>query len=217
MEAASSRMTEATHRATEEGALSPAEPAWFCIRTHMKREHIAAAHLRRLPGVDVFHPQVRLLRSTRRGRHWSTESLFPNYLFAHFDLEAMLARVTYTPSVKIVLRFGDRVPAIPDRVIKDLRRGLDHLADCVLTDAPIEGEEIEIASGPFAGMKGLVTRVQPGKERAKILLNVMGRSVPAELSLDLVLYSRKHAANFALSPAHSEFVHAPSMSDIRAA
>ena len=36
------------------------DSAWFCIRTHMKHEHIAAAHLQKLPGVEVFNPQLRL-------------------------------------------------------------------------------------------------------------------------------------------------------------
>src|SRR6266480_3047750 len=186
MEATSSRIAE----------LCPCrrEPAWFCIRTHLKREHIATAHLRQLPGVEVFNPQLRLLRSTRRGRRWSTESLFPNYLFARFVLESMLEKVRYTPAVKFVLRFADRVPEIPDAVIEDLRQGVGELGSKVLTDAPVEGEEVEIAIRAFVGMKALVTRVLPGKQRVQILLDVMGRSVPAELSLDFVLFNRRNAA-----------------------
>src|SRR5687767_8656942 len=82
-------------------------PAWHGIRTHVKHEHIAEAHLRQIPGVEVFNPRLRLLRSTRRGRRWFTESLFPNYLFARFVQEAVLEKVNYTPAVKVVLRFGD--------------------------------------------------------------------------------------------------------------
>jgi len=141
------------------------EPVWFCIRTHLKHEHIAAAHLRQIPGVEVFNPQLRLLRSTRRGRRWSTESLFPNYLFARCVLESTLEKVTYTPAVKVVLRFGDRVPVIPDAVIEDLRQGVAELSSNVLTDVPVEGEEVEIAIGAFVGMKGMVTCVLPGKQR----------------------------------------------------
>jgi len=179
------------------------EPVWFCIRTHLKHEHIAAAHLRQIPGVEVFNPQLRLLRSTRRGRRWSTESLFPNYLFARCVLESTLEKVTYTPAVKVVLRFGDRVPVIPDAVIEDLRQGVAELSSNVLTDVPVEGEEVEIAIGAFVGMKGMVTCVLPGKQRVRILLDVLGRSVPAELSLDYVLFNRRNAARIALNPTES--------------
>ena len=180
--------------------------AWYCVRTHLKHEHIAAAHLRQIPDVEVFNPQLRILRSTRRGSRRSTESLFPNYLFARFVLESMLEKVRYTPAVKIVLRFGDRVPEVPDPVIEGLRQGLAELDSTVLTDTPIEGEEVEIASGAFVGMKALVTRVLPGKQRARILLDVMGRSVPAELNLDFVLFNRRNAARIALNQIESSSV-----------
>jgi len=195
MEATSSRSAEHCNWRTEQ--------AWFCIRTHMKREHIAAAHLQQLPGVDVFNPQLRLLRSTGRGLRWSTESLFPNYLFARFDLESMLEKVSCTPAVKMVLRFGGRVPEIPDAVIEELQERLAEISSQVLTDAPAEGEEVEIATGAFAGTMALVTRVLPAKQRVQILLDVMGRSVMTELSLHSVLFNRRNGAQLALRRAES--------------
>jgi transcriptional antiterminator RfaH len=172
--------------------------AWYCIRTHLKHEHIAAAHLGQLPDLEVFNPQLRLLRTTRQGRRWRTESLFPNYVFARFVLDAFLGKVTYTPGVKFVLRFGDRIPEMPNEAIEDMRRGLGELDAKVVTDAPEAGDEVEITQGAFAGMKASVMRVLPGKQRAQILLDVLGRPVQAELSLDLVLFNRKEAAQFAL-------------------
>lgn len=175
-----------------------AEQGWFCVRTHMKHEHIAAAHLKQLLGVDAFNPQLRLLRNTRRGRRWVVESLFPCYVFAFFVLDAMLEKITYTPGVKSLVRFGCHVPAIPARVIMDLQRELAGLPAQVLTDSPEDGEEVEVAAGPFAGSKASVIRVWPGQQRAQILIDVMGRPVPAELHLDQVLYRRRFAAQVAL-------------------
>ena len=169
----------------------------------MKREHIAAAHLRQLPGVEVFNPQLQLLRCTRRGRFCNTESLFPNYLFARFDLELMLEKVGCTPAVKFVLRFGGRLPEIPDAVIEDLQQQLAEVSSQVLTDAPVEGEEVEIATGAFVGTKALVTHVLPAKQRVRILLDVMGRSVTTELSLDSVLFNRRNGAQLALREAEA--------------
>jgi transcriptional antiterminator RfaH len=178
----------------------------------LKHEHIASAHLKQIPGVEVFNPQLRLLRSTRRGRRWCVESLFPNYVFARFDLDSLLGTVTYTPAVQVVLRFGDRVPEIPDAVIEDLRQGLAHLCSGVLTDAPVEGDEVEIAGGAFAGMKASITLVLPSKQRARILLEVMGRLVPAELSLDWVLFHRRNAAEMALPRLEPVFAGSPVVS-----
>ena len=177
------------------------QPGWFCIRTQVKHEHIAAAHLRSIPSVEVFHAQLRLLRLTRRGRWWSTESLFPNYIFARFELESQLEKVSHTPGVKFVLRFGSRPPEVPAEVIENLRRELTELKTQPFADAPVEGEEIEIHEGPFTGTTAVVAQVLPGKERVRVLIDVLGRSVPAELSLELVLFNRKNAAEIALKKA----------------
>ena len=188
------------------------QTAWFCIRSQLKHEHIAAAQLRLVEGVEVFNPQLRLLRLTRRGRVWSTESLFPNYLFACFNLHAKLERVRYTPSVKTVVQFGSVVPVIPDAVIQELQRGLESLKSEVLTDAPEVGEEIQVAAGAFKGVNGRVAHVLPAKQRVQILLDLMGRSVAAELSLDLVLFRKRDAARFVLS---EELAEAAPQSDLR--
>src|SRR5437660_12182990 len=118
---------------------SSSDAVWACIRTHPKHEHIAAAQLSHVPGVEVFNPQLRLERQTRRGRMRSTESLFVNYLFARFVIETSLERVRHTPSLKTVLRFRQRIATIPDHVIEELRQTLLENADTVFTDAPLEG------------------------------------------------------------------------------
>jgi transcriptional antiterminator RfaH len=171
---------------------------WICIRTHLKREHIAAANLRQIPGVEVFNPQLRLLRLTRRGRTSTVESLFPSYIFARFFNQSTLEKVKYTGAVKSVLRFGHNLAWVPDAVIQGLERDLNETRLKVITDAPEEGEEIEVVAGAFAGQKASVARVLPAKQRVQILLEVMGRSIAAELSLDLVLFKKKAAASLVL-------------------
>ncbi len=186
------------------GAESPgaaSAPAWFCIRSHLKHEHIAAAHLAQIPDVEAFSPRLRVLRPTRRGPVWSTEPLFPNYLFARFVLEAKLEKVRYTPAVAGVLHFGGTVPPIRDTVIDELRRDLEKLKSEVLTEAPEEGEEVEVAGGAFKGLTGSVARVLPGRQRVQILLDFMGRSVAAELSLEQLLFRRREAASLVLQEA----------------
>jgi transcriptional antiterminator RfaH len=171
------------------------DPVWCCIRSHPKREHIAAAQLSCIAGVEVFNPQLRLERRTRRGRMSCTESLFVNYLFARFVPQTTLEKVRYTPSVKTVLRFGTEVATIPDEVIEDLRRTVAENADTVFTDAPQTGEEAEVSAGPFQGERGIVARVLPARQRVELLLDVMGRPLPAEFSFSSIIFRRKSMAN----------------------
>ncbi len=165
--------------------------------------------MRLIPGVEAFGPRLRLLRSTRRGRVWMTESLFPNYLFARFVLESKLEKVRYTPSVTTVLQFGEEVPTIPDAVILQLQQDLEGLEDKVLTDAPDQGDEVEVAAGALKGLRGPVTRVLPAKQRVEILLDIMGHSIATELSLGLLLFRRKGAAGLVLQEAGVSSQRAP--------
>jgi len=182
--------------------MNQTEHAWYCIRSHPKHEHIAAAHLRQIPGVEAFNPQLRFVRPTRRGPVWYIESLFPNYLFARFALQMWLERVKYAPAVKAVLRFGDQMPTVADQVIADLQRSLAQNERRVFTDVPLLGDEAEISDGPFEGERGVITRVLPGKQRVQILLDLMGRSVTAEFRLEAVLFKRRNAADLLLSQAN---------------
>jgi transcriptional antiterminator RfaH len=193
---------EDTSSPSAEPCPQSAAAKWYCLRTHLKHEHIAAAHLSQLDGVAVYHPRLRILRSTRRGRRWFWESLFPNYLFVRFVLNSQLERITHTTAVKGVLRFGDHVPEIADATIRELESGMDELEESVLTDSPVAGDEVEIAGGAFAGMSARVVQVLPGKERARVLLNLMGQPVPADLSLELLVVNRRPVVSFALEPSH---------------
>lgn len=142
----------------------------------------------------MFNPQLRLERQTRRGRMCCTESLFVNYLFVRLVPETTLERVRYTPSVKTVLQFGDEVATIADVVIEDLQRTVAENADTIFTEAPLQGEEAEVSAGPFQGEKGIVARVLPARQRVELLLEVMGRPLPAEFSLSSIIFRRKTAA-----------------------
>jgi transcriptional antiterminator RfaH len=184
-----------------------ADPVWCCLRSHPKREHIAAAQLSCIPGVEVFNPQLRLERQTNRGRMCFTESLFVNYLFARFVPQTTLEKVRYTPSVKTVLQFGGEVATIPEHVIEDLRRTVAENADTIFTDAPQTGEEAEVWVGPFQGERGIVARVLPARQRVELLLEVMGRPLAAEFSLSSIIFKRKSVASRVLGenwPNHRE-------------
>src|SRR5271165_2958401 len=97
-----------------------APAAWFCVQTQSKHEHIAAAQLRQNSNLEVFLPRIRYRRATSRGPAWVTEALFPNYLFAGFDLVSQLRLVQAVRGVRNVVHFGSRWPTIPETAIAEL-------------------------------------------------------------------------------------------------
>jgi transcriptional antiterminator RfaH len=158
-----------------------AAPAWYCVRSQIKHEHIAAGHLRQLPEVDVFCPRVRFQRATRRGKVWFTEAMFPNYLFARFDLRDLRV-IQAAHGVAGVVHFGRHRPAVPDEIIADLRARLDETDLKVFPDAVQPGDQVVIADGTFMGITAVVQRLLPAKDRVRVLLEFLGRPVETELA-----------------------------------
>ncbi|MBL6923062.1 MAG: transcriptional activator RfaH [Akkermansiaceae bacterium] len=163
------------------------EPNWYVLRTQLKRERLAAANLRHLEGVEVFLPRLRYQKTTRRGRVWWVEPLFPGYLLAKFSYLELSRAVTYTAGVSRIVTFGDDTPAVPDQFVEDLQTEVArHQTDDeeIVVNWKVEvGDEVELAEGPFKGMEGRVVEVRPGAERVSLLLEFLGESKPVEVSL----------------------------------
>jgi transcriptional antiterminator RfaH len=161
--------------------------AWFCVRTHNKHEHVAAAHLRQEPDIEVFLPRIRYRRPTRFGSVWTTEALFQTYLFASFDFETRLRQVQHARAVRGVVHFGTRWPVIPNSVVEGLRQALGEQEMAVVSDELEIGETVQVAGGPLQGLEAVVTRVMPGPQRVALLLDFLGRQTAVELSRDQVV------------------------------
>ena len=165
---------------------------WYVLRTQLKRERLAAANLRQLEGVETFLPRLRYQKTTRRGRIWWVEPLFPGYLLAKFSLEQMGRIVTYTAGVSCIISFGSDVPAVPEEFVEGLKAEVSKLEsgdeEVEVNWKVVVGETVEIADGPFKGMEGQVLDVKPATERVNILLEFLGNEKPVEVSLfDLIL------------------------------
>jgi len=161
--------------------------AWFCVRSQMRHEEIAARHLRKMEQVEVFNPRIRFARATQRGPLWVTESLFPNYLFVRFDWQTSLPRVHYAPGVSGVVHFGNRWPQIPDQVIEDLRASLGPESVHVIPKEFEPGQEIEFAGGPFHGLRAVITQTMPGKKRVMVLMDFLGSQTAVELPTNTIV------------------------------
>jgi len=160
---------------------------WFCLRSQPKHEHVAAAHLQTVTGVEVFLPRIRFQRVTRQGKVWVTEALFPNYLFARFDWHTLLRQVQAARGVGGVIHFGERWPMIPDEIIQDLQRAVGVTARLTISAELAPGDPVEIAEGPMRGLRAVVSRVMPGRERVAVLMEFLGRPSEIEMSTNAVL------------------------------
>ena len=162
-------------------------PFWFCLRTQPKHEHVAATALRRQLQMPCFSPRLRYRKMTRRGAVWFVEAMFPGYLFAEFIYFEQHRRVEYSPGIQGVVHFGDYIATIDSSTVAALQEQAGE-EEIVTIDPDIKvGQSVRIAEGPLQGLEALVTHLLPAKERIKVLLEFLGRSVETEVPVPKVL------------------------------
>lgn len=157
---------------------------WYCLRTQPKREHIAAGQLRLLAGVDVFAPRIRFRRRTARGKVWFDEALFPGYLFVRFNYAEMLRAVSSAVGVRGLVRFAGECAVVPNALIDALQSD----QTIVIADEPdvAAGDRAVVADGALCGLSAVIQQVMPGGERVRILLEIMGTAVMADVPVAAV-------------------------------
>jgi transcriptional antiterminator RfaH len=165
-------------------------PLWFCLRTQPKHEHLAATGLRRQVQIPCFSPRLRFRKATRRGAVWFVEAMFPGYLFAEFVYPLLHRRVEHSPGIQGVVQFGDRVATIDAAAVAALQQTAGE-EEIVTIDPEIKvGQSVQITEGPFQGLDALVTRLMPAKERIRVLIEFLGRSIETEMARPKVLLAR---------------------------
>lgn len=163
------------------------KPGWFSVRTHPKHERIAASHLARLDGVEVYCPRVRLTKAIRHKKTEVVEALFPNYVFARFDLRESLDLVRYAQGVSTVVHFGHRYPMIPEAEIDGLRERFDGADEVKAVEELSPGQRVRIIGRAFVGVSGVVSEYMSARQRVNVLIEMLGRTTMVELGVDSVV------------------------------
>lgn len=158
---------------------------WRCVKTQPKREHIAAGQLEQLTGVEVFAPRIRFKRRTPRGKVWFEESLFPGYIFARFE-PLMQRAVANAVGVRGLVKFAGECATVPTAVVDTIRLETPEMGPILLEEQADlnEGDEAVVAEGAMMGLRAVVTKVMPGGDRVRILMDMMGTAVPAEVPVN---------------------------------
>jgi transcriptional antiterminator RfaH len=169
------------------------DPHWYCVRTKRLSEHIATAALRTEIGLpDVFCPRIVFERARRSGRVKVTEALFPCYLFALFDYAGSWRAVRSARGVLRIVGFGGVPMPVPETVIAELREAVQGEETIVMETRVESGDEVDVVAGPLTGLRTVVTRVLPAKQRVAILMEVLGQEREVELPIEQVLPPRHH-------------------------
>lgn len=145
---------------------------WYLVRTKQRMENLVQHKLTGLIR-DTFVPRMRT-RSRRGAFKESTAPLFPNYLFAFFELESSLYKVLHTIGVAGIVSAGS-VPSEVDPLIIDEIKGRASNGIIEIPERTFNaGEPVRLTEGPWEGFAGIFEHYRCGAKRVALLLNVVG-------------------------------------------
>lgn len=146
--------------------------SWYAVNTKSRCEGFARASLDRL-GVEVFSPMLRE-RKVFRGKCCLTASpLFPQYLFAKFDVSSQLRAVTYAQGVKSIVAFGSGPSMVDESIIQAIRSQAINGAIEFSENQFSPGQVVRILDGPLCGLEAVFEKKLDGTSRAVLLLKAI--------------------------------------------
>jgi transcriptional antiterminator RfaH len=154
---------------------------WYVVQTKPKQETRAELNLRNW-GLQVFAPKIRerCVRRVSGPTPYSVSPLFPCYIFAKFDAEALLQKVDLTRGVHHVVRFAGCAASVPDDVIAAIESRTED--GFVRIAEPCPGDTVQIVEGPLRRLTGIFERELSGTERVLILLSTLGCQARVKIS-----------------------------------
>ena len=158
---------------------------WYVIQTKPKKEGEAKSYLS-TKGVEVFNPLIETFVPRSGQMNKELKTLFPNYIFAKFELEKNYPLVRWARGVKKVLGFGGYPVSISEEVIELIKKRTDERGIVRKTHHFEPNDLVRIKSGPLRELLGIFDRWVSDSERVRILLNLIGYQPTIEIHYSLI-------------------------------
>lgn len=154
-------------------------PEWFAVCTHAKQEDRAYYNLQ-ASSVECFNPKIKEYRRNQFTGAVTqiTRPLFPRYIFARFNPQSLLRKVSYTRGVLKVVSFNAKPAPIDAEVVELLKARTGSDGFFSVGEALKPGDLVRIKDGPWKALVGVVERNIQAGERVQLLLtaiNYQGR------------------------------------------
>ncbi|MFZ5447628.1 MAG: transcription termination/antitermination protein NusG [Thermodesulfobacteriota bacterium] len=159
---------------------------WYIVHTCSRHECKVSSGLTK-KGFEVFLPTVKV-RSRRRDRLRMIEvPLFSGYLFLHSDLKDFdYYHVLRQEGVVRILGVNGQCTPVPEETVKSIRILVNSGQPISPWPKLLPGRRVRIIEGPLAGASGSILRLKKGKSRLVVSVDLLGRSLCAELSEESV-------------------------------
>ncbi|MEA3351653.1 MAG: transcription termination/antitermination NusG family protein [Chloroflexota bacterium] len=161
---------------------------WYVLRSKPQKEKAVWQQVC-AKGIENHYPRIRVNPVNPRAR--KVKPYFPGYMFVRVDFDDIgLSTLKWMPHSLGLVSF-DGVPApVPDNFVPALKKRIEEInaAGGEVFDGLEPGDAVRIEVGPFAGYEAVFDSRLSGKERVRVLLQLLGNSrfVPMELNVSQI-------------------------------
>lgn len=155
------------------------ERLWYTVYSKPQKEGLAHCQLIQ-KGLEVFLPK--LLLPSNRSKRPRVVPLFPNYLFARFDVHSEeYGYVAWSPGVKRIVSFNGSPSPIENNIVEFLMNQTTGAGFIPARSNLRVGQEVRIDGGPFDSLVGLIAEPPTAKGRVQVLLNLLNQQTKVEI------------------------------------
>ncbi|PWH18774.1 MAG: hypothetical protein DDG58_06070 [Ardenticatenia bacterium] len=150
---------------------------WYVLHSKPHMEE-ALWHQVQSHGFEAYYPHLRVRPVNPRAR--TVRPYFPRYLFVRVNLEEVgLSVFQWMPGAVGLVCFGGVPAAVPSILVEAIRLRVDAI-NATGDDPSVHfkpGDRVRVLEGPFAGYEGIFDARLNGKERVRILLQLLNNRV----------------------------------------
>jgi len=142
----------------------------------------------RIREIDAYYPRIKVQPVNPRAR--KRKPYFPGYLFIKVDLDVLGPSILrWMPGALGLVDFGSEPASVPDELLQAIQQKVEQVntLDRKQVEKFTSGEVVKIQSGPFAGYHAIFDSHLPGRERVRVLMQLLrDRQIGVELSSEQI-------------------------------
>lgn len=153
---------------------------WCTLYTKPRKEQQVSSFLEDR-GYDTYLPTIPVRKNGRE----KTMPFFSCYLFVRADPSDGLFSMRWTPGLRRIVSFGDHPAVVDDDVMSCLRQRMAQMQQSGYQPHRFKpGDRVAITSGPLRDFEAVFGRGLSSAQRARILVDFLGRWMPCQVEID---------------------------------
>lgn len=154
---------------------------WYVVHTKPRSEEKVCSQLKG-KGLEIFAPKMKVTNERRAARAAVVEPVFPGYVFVRVELNPnSWYGLRWTPGVRRILGVNGAPSPVPDEVIEILKERMEKRGFIKPKARFHRGDKVRVKDGLFWGLVGVIEEARSGRERVKVLMDILHRSTRVEI------------------------------------